>query len=117
MIYYLKTDTEEQMLEALVDAGLAHKEYDWSDPLNSLSSSSIEGPELSGAFTYSVGSDKGKVHLIGNIVKKTFLGYDEDGEAQYSFESVEGYHANVRSDSAIEDLPTVPTPATPEFSW
>lgn len=116
MIYYLKTTDEQAMWSALEVAGLAVKDYDPEDPLNQ-QPADIEpdtGWQPSGAFTWRCTAE---LDIIGSIYKPTGqMVQGEDGEYP-EMAAIEGFHANLRTDSAVSGLPTVDEPATPYRVW
>jgi len=120
--YYLKAATESALWTALGEAGLAHKVYDQTDPLNVAPDDlgyeeTWDGP--SGAYEWQ--SDTQMLDIIGPIYVKTGnMLTDPDGMEYPETQAVEGYHANLReelTDAQVAALPTVSAPATPYRIW
>ena len=120
--YYLKANTEAALWTALGAAGLAHKEYDQTDPLNVAPDDlgyeeTWDGP--SGAYEWQ--ADTQMLDVIGPIFVKTGNTLTDAGGFEYSeTQAVEGYHANLRetlTDAQVAALPTVAAPTTPYRIW
>ena len=120
--YYLRATSEAALWTALGEAGLAHKEYDQTDPLNAAPADlgpydTWDGP--SGAYEWQ--SDTQMLDVIGPIYVKTGNTLtDPDGFEYDETQAVAGYHANLRESLAAEQvaaLPTVAAPATPHRIW
>lgn len=114
--YYLKTDTEAQMWEALETAGLARKEYDPEDPLNVAPEESTEGWEPTGAFDWAFTGLA--LDVIGLIYKPTGNMLTDDESVEYpEMAPIEGWHANLITAEEVDDLPIIVPPATPYRVW
>ena len=120
--YYLKATTESALWTALGAAGLAHKEYDQTDPANVAPADlgpydTWDGP--SGDFEWQ--ADTSMLDIIGPIYVKTGKVLTDAGGMEYpETQAVEGYHANLReelTDAQVAALPTVSAPATPHRIW
>lgn len=114
--YYLKTDTEDQLYEALEAAGLASKEFDKEDPLNQ-APEDLDFDETftpTGAFEWIV---KAELDVIGAIYKPTGETLtDPEGFEYPEVAPMEGFHANLKGNLTEEQealLPLVSPPATP----
>ena len=120
--YYLIATSEAALWTALGAAGLAHKEYDQTDPANvapdNLSyEETWDGP--SGAYEWQ--ADTSMLDVIGTIYVKTGNTLTDAGGMEYpETQAVAGYHANLRenlTDAQVAALPTVDAPATPYRKW
>jgi len=120
--YYLKATTEADLWTALETAGLAHKEYDQTDPLNVAPADlgyedTWDGP--TGAYEWQ--SDTQMLDIIGPIYVKTGVTLTDAGGFEYDeTQAVAGYHANLReelTDAQAAALPTVAAPTTPYRIW
>lgn len=90
--YYLKTTDEPELWQALLSAGLATVQPDNSITLNA-------GAALD---------------VIGPITRQ--IGVDRNGEPV--FETLAGFHANLRTDEPVTDtIPSIAPPATPSRVW
>ena len=119
--YYLKATTEAALWTALETAGLAHKEYDQTDPLN-VAPADLDYEETwepSGDFEWQ--ADTQMLDIIGPIYVKTGnMLTDPDGMEYPETQAVAGYHANLRetlTDAQVAALPTVTAPTTPYRIW
>jgi hypothetical protein len=118
MIYYLKTDTEEQMWEALESRGLAKRLYDLRDDLN-VQPIDDEG-EWSPSGSYEWFFTGLALDIIGTIYIPTGnMIIDDDGNEYPEAEKIEGFHANLKSDIEIDtnNFPIVDAPVTPYRKW
>ena len=120
--YYLKANTEAALWTALGEAGLAHKEYDQTDPANVAPDDlgyedTWDGP--SGAYEWQ--ADTQMLDVIGPIYVKTGVTLTDAGGFEYDeTQAVAGYHANLRetlTDAQVSALPTVAAPTTPYRIW
>jgi len=120
--YYLKATTESALWTALGAAGLAHKEYDQTDPANVAPDNlgpyeTWDGP--SGAYEWQ--ADTSMLDIIGTMYSATGNTLTDAGGMEYpETQAVEGYHANLRESLTAEQvaaLPTVAAPATPYRIW
>ena len=120
--YYLKATTEADLWTALETAGLAHKEYDQTDPANVAPDDlgyedTWDGP--SGAYEWQ--ADTQMLDVIGPIFVKTGVTLTTDDGMEYpETQAVAGYHANLRetlTDAQVSALPTVAAPTTPYRIW
>ena len=110
--YYLKTDTEAQMWDALEAAGLARKEYNPEDPLNVAPEEPTEGWEPTGAFDWVFMGLA--LDVIGLIYKPTGNMLTDDEGVEYpEMAPIEGWHANLITAEEVDDLPVIVPPATP----
>ena len=101
MIYYLYTDTEQDMWQALSTAGLAHQ-IDTED-----------GPQWQPIKPPVIALD-----MIGTIYTQTgTLLTDEDGNEYPETAPLPGFHANLKAPEGLENLPTITPPATPYRKW
>lgn len=114
--YYLKTDTEEQMWEALESAGLAKREYDREDPLNVAPEEATEGWQPTGAFEWVFTGLA--LDMIGTIYKPTGnMLTDSEGMEYAETASIDGWHANLITKEGVEGLPEIMAPETPYRVW
>jgi hypothetical protein len=116
--YYLKTSTEQEMMDALVAAGLYAKDYDPEDALNQRPADAEMDWQPSGAFEYI--KKLKDILLVGTIYNTTETTVDADGFQVFTVEAVDGYHANVRgelSQEQIDALPIIDAPKTPRNIW
>jgi hypothetical protein len=120
--YYLKATDEQALWEAMETAGLAYKDYDPEDPLNSRPAdldmdAEWDGP--SGAYEWR--SETPMLDIIGTMYRATgTMLTTEDGMEYPEMEAIDGYHANLREELTAEQeaaLPTVDAPATPYRKW
>ena len=115
MNYYLKTDTEVQMWEALEAAGLAKREYDPEDPLNVAPEEATQGWEPTGAFDWVFTGLA--LDVIGTIHKPTGnMLTDADGMEYPETAPIDGFHANLIADEGL-NLPVIIPPETPYRVW
>jgi hypothetical protein len=115
MNYYIKSTDETSLWEALETAGLAYKEYDREDPLNTPTGELDWVP--TGAFTWVA---KCQLDVIGTIYKVTGETEEIDGKEYPVTEAIEGFHANLIADLTEEQksaLPLIDAPATPVRVW
>lgn len=114
MNHYLKADSETALWEALESAGLAVKDYDPEDELNQCPMDA-EGWQPTGAFDWRFTGIA--LDIIGTIYQPTGNTLtDEEGNEYPEMAAIDGYHANLISDSA-EGLPTIEAPNTPYRIW
>ena len=119
--YYLKATSEAALWTALGAAGLAHKEYDQTDPANQPPDNlgPYETWEPTGDFEWQ--SDTQMLDIIGPIFVKTGVTLTDAGGFEYDeTQAVAGYHANLReelTDAQAAALPTVAAPTTPYRIW
>ena len=115
MNYYIKTTDEASLWEALETAGLATKQYDNEDPLNTPSGDRDWVP--TGAFEWVA---KCQLDIIGTIYKPTGETTEVNGRQVPTMEAIEGFHANLLADLTTEQqsaLPLIDAPATPMRVW
>jgi len=115
--YYLKTDTEQALWEALETADLAKKEYDREDPLN-IPPEDIEaewdGP--SGAYEWVFTGLA--LDVIGTIHQPTGNTLTDDEGFEYAeMAPIDGYHANLITSEEVTGLPEITAPNTPYRIW
>lgn len=114
--YYLKTDTEAQMWEALEAAGLAKREYDREDPLNVAPEEPTEGWQPTGAFEWVFTGLA--LDVIGLIYKPTGNMLTDDEGVEYPETApIDGWHANLITAEEVEGLPEIVAPETPFRIW
>lgn len=118
--YYLKAADEQSLWEALEAAGLAHKEYDISDPLNQPPSEiTDEAWEPTGEYDWV--QDVAMLDVIGTMYSETGnMLTDAKGFEYPEMVAQDGYHANLRTDlteAQLAALPTIPAPSTPLRIW
>ena len=120
--YYLKATSEAALWTALGAAGLAHKEYDQTDPANVAPDNlgyeeTWDGP--SGAYEWA--ADTPMLDIIGTMYSATGnMLTDSEGTEYPETQAVAGFHANLReelTDAQVAALPTVAAPATPHRIW
>ena len=107
-MYYLKSESEEALWQALEAAGLAAKVYSEFDE---------EGNPVGDYDWQKVGEYD--LDIIGAIFKPTGeTGEDENGTYEI-VEPIEGYHANIRgiTEEQAESLPTIAAPNNPVRAW
>lgn len=115
MYYYLKTDSEQALWEALEANGLAHKQWDMDDSLNVRPEDADEAWEPSGAYDWVFTG--GALDIIGTIWKATGnTVIDSEGFEVAEMAPLEGFHANLIADEGL-DLPTIEAPSTPYRVW
>ena len=119
MNYYLKTNTEQEMWEALETANLAKKEYDMEDALNNPPED--YDSETNGEFVKTGKYDwvaLCQLDMIGTIYQKsgTML-TDDEGNEYPEMIAIDGFHANIKTDKVVEALPTIDAPTTPYRKW
>jgi len=114
--YYLKTDTEAQMWDALEAAGLAKREYDTEDPLNVAPEDTTEDWQPTGAFEWLFTGLA--LDVIGVIYKPTGeMLTDDDGGEYPEMAAIDGWHSNLITEEEVEGLPEIVAPATPYRIW
>ena len=119
MNYYLKTNTEQEMWEALETANLAKKEYDMEDALNNPPED--YDYETNGEFVKTGKYDwvaLCQLDMIGIIYQEssTML-TDDEGNEYPEMIAVDGFHANIKTDKVVTGLPTIDAPQTPYRKW
>ena len=119
MNYYLKTNTEQEMWEALETANLAKKEYDMEDALNNPPED--YDSETNGEFVKTGAYDwvaLCQLDMIGTIYQtsETML-TDEEGNEYPEMIAIDGFHANIKTDKVVTGLPTIDAPQTPYRKW
>ena len=119
MNYYLKTNTEQEMWEALETANLAKKEYDMEDALNNPPED--YDYETNGEFVKTGKYDwvaLCQLDMIGTIYQEsgTML-TDDEGNEYPEMIAIDGFHANIKTDKDVTGLPTIEAPATPYRKW
>jgi hypothetical protein len=113
--YYLKTNDEASLWEALEAVNLAVKDYDPEDPLNQQPEELDESWQPTGAYDWRFTGIA--LDIIGTIWKPTGnMLTDDEGMEYPEMAAIDGYHANLIADSA-EGLPTIEAPATPYRIW
>ena len=115
MNYYIKTTDEASLWEVLETAGLAYKQYDPQDPLNS-STGEIDWVPT-GAFEWIA---KVQLDIVGTIYKDTGRTEEVDGVTVAVMEAVDGFHANLLANLTEEQksaLPLIDAPTTPVRVW
>jgi len=101
MIYYLHTDTEQAMWQALSSAGLAHQ----IDTENGPMWQPIKPPVIA-------------LDMIGTIHAPTGQTLtDEEGNPYPEMAPLPGFHANLKAPEGIEGLPAIEPPSTPYRKW
>jgi hypothetical protein len=118
MNYYLKTDNEQELWEALETAGLARKEYDLEDENNIRPDDLDPETEWSPSGAYEWIFTGIALDVIGQIYTETGnMLTDEQGMEYPEMAPIDGYHANLIADPGIEGLPTIDAPSTPYRVW
>ena len=119
MNYYLKTNTEQEMWEALETANLAKKEYDMEDALNNPPED--YDYENNGEFVKTGAYDwvaLCTLDVIGTIYQESGNTLtDDEGNDYPEMIAVTGFHANLKTDKDVTGLPTVDAPLTPYRKW
>ena len=120
--YYLKAANEQALWEAMETAGLAYKDYDPDDPLNSRPADLEMDAEWAGpSGAYEWRSLSNMLDIIGTMYRETGNMLTTDDGMEYpETEAIDGYHANLRevlTDAQEAALPTVTAPATPYRKW
>jgi len=118
MNYYLKTNNEQELWEALETAGLAKKEYDPEDENNTRPDDLNPETEWqpTGSFEWIFTGEA--LDIIGTIyVESDNMLTDEDGMEYPEMVAIDGYHGNLKAPEGIEGLPTIDAPATPYRKW
>ena len=119
MNYYLKTNTEQEMWEALETASLAKREYDMEDALNNPPED--YDYEANGEFVKTGAYDwvaLCELDKIGTIYQtsETML-TDDEGNEYPEMIAIDGFHANIKTDKVVTGLPTIDAPTTPYRKW
>jgi hypothetical protein len=119
MNYYLKTNTEQEMWEALETSNLAKKEYDMEDVNNNPPED--YDSETNGEFVKTGKYDwvaLCQLDMIGTIYQEsgTML-TDDEGNEYPEMIAIDGFHANLKTDKVVEGLPTIDAPTTPYRKW
>lgn len=119
MNYYLKTNTEQEMWEALETVSLAKKEYDMEDALNNPPED--YDSEANGEFVKTGAYDwvaLCQLDMIGTIYQtsETML-TDDEGNEYPEMIAIDGFHANIKTDKVVTGLPTIDAPQTPYRKW
>jgi hypothetical protein len=119
MNYYLKTNTEQEMWEALETASLSKKEYDMTDT-NNIPPEDYDS-ETNGEFVKTGKYDwvaLCQLDMIGTIYQKseTML-TDDEGNEYPEMIAIDGFHANIKTDKVVTGLPTIDAPTTPYRKW
>ena len=121
MNYYLKTEDEQNLWEALESVGLAIREYDSEDPLNSPPEGwdDMLNGEYEKAGAYSWGFVGEALDIIGTVYTESGnMVQDQEKGIEYpEIVPVDGFHANMKARAGLEGLPTIPAPATPYRKW
>jgi hypothetical protein len=115
MNYYIKSTDEASLWEALETAGLAHKQYDHEDPLNTPSGEIDWVP--TGVFKWVATC---QLDIIGTIHVPTGETGEFEGRTFEFVEALEGFHANLLGQLTEEQqsaLPLIDAPATPVRVW
>lgn len=115
MDYYIKTTDEASLWGALETAGLAGKDYDREDPLNTPTGEFDWIP--TGKFNW---VSKAQLDIIGTIYVPTGEFEEVDGVQLPVMEALDGFHANLRADLTEEQqalLPLIDAPSTPNRVW
>ena len=119
--YYLKATSEADLWTALEAAGLAHKQYDPEDPLNSRPDDLDPEAAWEPTGAYEWIADTPMLDIIGTMYRETGnMLTDGEGMEYPEMEAIDGYHANLReelTDEQVALLPTVDAPATPYRKW
>ena len=119
MNYYLKTNTEQEMWEALETANLAKKEYDMEDALN-IQPEDYDY-ETNGEFVKTGAYDwvaLCELDKIGTIYQESGTMLTDDEGNQYpEMIAIDGFYANIKTDKVVEGLPTIDAPTTPYRKW
>ena len=119
MNYYLKTNTEQEMWEALETANLAKKECDMEDA-NNIPPQDYDY-EANGEFVKTGKYDwvaLCQLDMIGTIYKESGNTLtDDEGNEYPEMIAIDGFHANIKTDKVVEGLPTIDAPQTPYRKW
>ena len=119
MNYYLKTNTEQEMWEALETANLAKKEYDMEDALNNPPED--YDSETNGEFVKTGAYDwvaLCQLDMIGTIYQESGNTLtDDEGNEYPEMIAIDGFHANIKTDKVVTGLPTIDAPQTPYRKW
>ena len=119
--YYLKATSEANLWTALEAAGLAHKQYDPTDALNSRPDDLEPDAEWEPTGAYEWIADTPMLDIIGTMYAATGnMLTTEDGMEYPEMAPIDGFHANLReelTDEQVALLPTVDAPATPYRKW
>ena len=112
--FYLKTNTEQEMWEALEAANLAVRDYDPTDENNIPTGETDWTP--TGAYDWRFTGYA--LDMIGTIYTDSDqTKTDEFGNEVPIKVAVDGFHANLKAPHTVTGLPTVDTPATPYRVW
>lgn len=115
MDYYLKSTDEAALWAAIESAGLAYKQYDLQDPLNT-PTGEIDWVQA-GAFDWVA---KTQLNIIGVMHVPTGETSEFEGRTFEVVEAIEGFHANLRGNLTEEQqslLPLIDAPSTPSRVW
>lgn len=119
MNYYLKTNTEQEMWEALETANLAKKEYDMEDA-NNIPPEDYDY-EANGEFVKTGKYDwvaLCQLDMIGTIYQTSGNTLtDDEGNEYPEMIAIDGFHANIKTDKVVTGLPTIDAPQTPYRKW
>ena len=119
MNYYLKTNTEQEMWEALETANLAKREYDMEDA-NNIPPEDYDY-ETNGEFVKTGKYDwvaLCELDIIGTIYQESGTMLTDDEGNQYpEMIAIDGFHANIKTDKVVTGLPTIEAPTTPYRKW
>jgi len=118
MNYYLKTNTKQEMWEALETANLAKREYDMTDA-NNIPPEDYDYEQ--GEFVKTGKYDwvaLCELDIIGTIYQEsgTML-TDDEGNEYPEMIAIDGFHANIKTDKVVAGLPTIEAPTTPYRKW
>lgn len=117
--YYLKTNTEQDIWEALETAGLAVRHYDMEDENNIRPEDADENWYPTGDYEWEFTGNA--LDMIGKIYVETgemMLNGNSEEEIYYpETVAVEGYHANLIAEEGIEGLPEIDPPSNPNRKW
>lgn len=114
--YYLKTETEEQMWEALESSNLAKREYDPEDSLNIAPEEASENWQPTGAFEWVFTGLA--LDVIGVIYKPTGnMLTDTEGMEYPEKAPLDGWHVNIITEEEVNGLPEIVPPNKPYRVW
>jgi hypothetical protein len=114
--YFLKASSEAALWESLLSAGLATKQYDPEDPLNTRPSEA-DTWEPTGSFFFVPNC---QLDVIGVIYKPTGELTEEEGMQVPVMAPLDGFHANLRGELSAEQiaqLPLIEAPQAPYRVW
>jgi len=101
MIHYIKTTSEQQVYEALEQAGACQRVYDPADPANQAPQHKTETWTPSGAFDW-VLDDGVELDMIGTIhVQKRDITIDESGDPQLELFTIEDVETKQRAPEMV----------------